>query len=119
MKELEDAGYYLKEDEAKPIEITASGKKAEKKKRYATIHANDLELPIRIKGLESGDKLMMTAVVNVDEVTSLDSDKSYDNASRRFNLSIEKCSFTRALAKSPEEMTDDELSEANSGRKKK
>jgi hypothetical protein len=112
-QELEDAGYWPETtNEPKCEAATPSGKKEKPKKQYATIHANDKELPLRIKGLASGDKLLMTAVVNVDEMTSMDPEKDYEKASKRFRLSIEKCSFEKTLAKKPSEMTDEELNAA-------
>jgi len=119
MKQLAEAGYWPKEDEGKTMEVGGASPKKEKKKRFATINANDLEVPMHIKGLESGDKLLMTAIVNVDQITSVDKDKSYNGESKRFEFSIEQCSFERTLGKDPSEMTDEELEEAAGGKKNK
>jgi hypothetical protein len=113
--EMQDAGYDRPEPEV--VQTPSSSKDIKKKKCYATIYSNDQEMPLDLKGIRAGDKLMLVCLVDVKELTSVDNEKKYE-PKERFTLEILKCGCEKTSEKEPVEMDDDELEEAVTGKKK-
>jgi hypothetical protein len=109
--ELKDAG--CARSESMPIAKEENSEKVDGKreKTYTTIYSNNKEMPLNLKGIKSGDKLMLVCLVNVKEHTTIDTKGKKDEQAERFTLEILKCGAEKASEKDPDAMEIDEINE--------